>query len=116
MKKAAAAILICLSILFSAANVFADYGGVTQGDFEKVFWETEDAVLTLSGNGKVTAQEEWDTIREDIRKIVIEKDIFSIEGDCFEGFKNLREVVFNGSPLMFGSPLQRVYEYQDFSI
>lgn len=106
MKKTAAVFLICLSMLFSAVTVFADYNGVTAGDFEKVFWEAKDGVLTLSGNGEVSAQEEWNPIREDIQKIVIEKDIFSIEDDCFEGFKNLREVVFNGSPLMFGNPFK----------
>lgn len=117
MKKIIAAVLICIMTLIMSVSAFADGSGVIEGEAgDKVSWEVKDGVLTLSGKGRVSAQSEWDFIKGEVEKAVIGEDISLIEGDCFEGFENLKEAEFKGTPIILGAPFKGCKNIKVFGI
>lgn len=71
----------------------------------KTTWEYENSVLTIKGTGATTnfgnprttsvTYPEWNNLKDEIKKVIIEPGVTSIGDCCFYGYENLEEVVFN---------------------
>ena len=80
--------------VFAECNVWVEMKGTT-GDVE---WLLKDGVFTVSGNGKMGDYEEaytvapWNSVKNEIKKIVIEDGVTHIGDYTFRYCENLEEV------------------------
>ncbi|MBQ3527299.1 MAG: leucine-rich repeat protein [Clostridia bacterium] len=54
-------------------------------------FDGESGTLTVSGSGKMTSHP-WDSLKDQIKSVVIEDGVLSLAGDAFSNCKNLRSV------------------------
>lgn len=76
---------------------------------ENLTWsfDEENGELTITGSGAMTnysaaSSAPWDTIRDDIKKIMVDEGVTSIGNDTFTGCKNVAEVTLPDSLAKIG--------------
>lgn len=89
-------------ILISLGFIFPMYGKISGNCGEKVNWELENSVLTVSGTGEMydyfcinslyASYPGWYDFRDDIKSVVIEPGVTYIGNYAFEGYNNLENV------------------------